>query len=367
MKNTFGHSVAVTLFGESHGEAIGAVVDGLAPGIPVDEAFIAAQLDLRRPFGKISTPRQESDPFRIVSGCFNGKTCGTPLTILIPNGDTQSKDYSKTKDLARPGHADLTAQLKYHGYQDYRGGGHFSGRITAALVAAGAIALSALEKKGIRIRSHIRACAGIADRPFAGAEQGLLADFEALRGAKFPVLDGQAAEQMKARIVEAAEACDSVGGILETAVCGLPAGVGEPWFDTLESVLAHMLFAVPAVKGVEFGDGFALADMRGSAANDPYRVENGRYITATNHNGGINGGITNGMPMLFRCGIKPTPSIFRPQDTVDLKTGENAVLSLEGRHDPVIVHRAAVVVDSVTALVLCDLLAQRFGTDWLAN
>ena len=367
MKNTFGHSVAVTLFGESHGEAIGAVVDGLAPGIPVDEAFIAAQLDLRRPFGKISTPRQESDPFRIVSGCFNGKTCGTPLTILIPNGDTQSKDYSKTKDLARPGHADLTAQLKYHGYQDYRGGGHFSGRITAALVAAGAIALSALEKKGIRIRSHIRACAGIADRPFAGDEQGLLADFEALRGARFPVLDGQAAEQMKARIVEAAEACDSVGGILETAVCGLPAGVGEPWFDTLESVLAHMLFAVPAVKGVEFGDGFALADMRGSTANDPYRVENGRYITTTNCNGGINGGISNGMPILFRCAFKPTPSIFREQDTVDFVKEENATLALEGRHDPVIVHRAAVVVDNVTALVLCDQLALRYGTDWLAE
>ncbi len=367
MKNTFGHSVAVTLFGESHGEAIGAVLDGLAPGIPVDEAFIAAQLDLRRPFGKISTPRQESDPFRIVSGCFNGVTTGTPLTVLIPNGDTQSKDYSKTKDLARPGHADLTAQLKYHGYQDYRGGGHFSGRITAALVAAGAIAIGALERKGIRIRSHIRACAGIADRPFAGDEQGLLADFAALRGAKFPVLDEQAGEAMKARVLEAAQAHDSVGGILETAVCGLPAGVGEPWFDTLESVLSHMLFAVPAVKGVEFGDGFALSDMRGSEANDPYRVENGRYVTATNHNGGINGGISNGMPILFRCAFKPTTSIFREQDTVDFVKEENTTLALEGRHDPVIVHRAAVVVDSVTALVLCDQLALRYGTDWLAE
>ena len=367
MKNTFGHSVAVTLFGESHGPAIGAVVDGLAPGIPVDEDFIRAQLTLRRPFGAVSTGRQEADPVQIVSGVFEGKTCGTPLTILIPNGDTKSRDYESTRSLARPGHADLTAQLKYHGYQDYRGGGHFSGRITAALVAAGAIALSALEKKGIRIRSHIRACAGIADRPFAGDEQGLLADFEALRGAKFPVLDEQAGEAMKARVAEAAQARDSVGGILETAVCGLPAGVGEPWFDTLESVLAHMLFAVPAVKGVEFGSGFALAGMKGSEANDPFRMENGRTVTVTNHNGGINGGITNGMPMLFRCGIKPTPSIFRPQDTVDLKTGENAVLSLEGRHDPVIVHRAAVVVDSVTALVLCDQLALRYGTDWLAE
>jgi len=367
VKNTFGQSVAVTLFGESHGPAIGAVVDGLAPGIPVDEDFIAAQLDLRRPFGKISTPRQESDPFRIVSGCFAGKTTGTPLTILIPNGDTKSHDYSKTKDLARPGHADLTAQLKYHGYQDFRGGGHFSGRITAALVAAGAIAIQALERKGITLRSHIRACAGVEDRPFASHEAGLKADFEALRGSKFPVLDEKAGEQMKDRILEAAEQQDSVGGILETAVCGLPAGVGEPWFDTLESLLAHMLFAVPAVKGVEFGTGFDLANMRGSAANDPYRVENGRYVTTSNHNGGINGGISNGMPVLFRCAFKPTPSIFRQQDTVDFAKEENATLTLEGRHDPVIVHRAAVVVDSVTALVLCDVLALRYGTDWLAE
>ena len=367
MKNTFGHSIAVTLFGESHGEAIGAVVDGLAPGIPVDEAFIAAQLDLRRPFGKISTPRQEADPFRIVSGCFDGYTTGTPLTVLIPNGDTKSKDYSRTKDLARPGHADLTAQMKYHGHQDYRGGGHFSGRITAALVAAGAIAITALERKGIRVRSHIRTCAGVEDRPFAGEEGGLLADFDTLKGSRFPVLDTAAAEEMQKRILQAAEEHDSVGGVLETAVCGLPAGVGEPWFDTLESMLAHMLFAVPAVKGVEFGDGFALAGMRGSAANDPIRAENGRYITETNRNGGINGGISNGMPVVFRCAFKPTPSIFREQQTVDMKTGENVTLALEGRHDPVIVHRAAVVVDSVTALVLCDALALRYGTDWLAE
>ncbi len=367
MKNTFGNSVAVTLFGESHGPAIGAVMDGLAPGIPVDEDFIRAQLTLRRPFGAVSTARQEADPFQIVSGVFEGRTTGTPLTILIPNGDTKSKDYSKTRDLARPGHADLTAQMKYHGYQDFRGGGHFSGRITAALVAAGAIAIQALERKGITLRSHIRACAGVEDRAFAGEEAGLKADFAALAGDCFPVLDGSAKEQMQAAVLAAKERNDSVGGILETAVCGLPAGVGEPWFDTVESVLSHMLFAVPAVKGVEFGSGFALANMTGSAANDPYRVENGRYTTTSNHNGGINGGITNGMPVVFRCAIKPTPSIFQAQDTVDFVKEENAVLALEGRHDPVIVHRAAVVVDSVTALVLCDLLALRFGTDWLAN
>ena len=367
MKNTFGTSVAVTLFGESHGPAIGAVMDGLAPGIPVDEDFIRDQLTLRRPFGAVSTARQESDPFQIVSGVFEGKTCGTPLTILIPNGDTKSRDYGRTRDLARPGHADLTAQLKYHGYQDFRGGGHFSGRITAALVAAGAIAISALKNKGITLRSHIRACAGVEDRPFAAGEAGLKADFAALGGDAFPVLDGGAKERMQAAVLKAKAQNDSVGGILETAVRGLPAGVGEPWFDTVESVLSHMLFAVPAVKGVEFGSGFALANMTGSAANDPYRVENGRYVTTSNHNGGVNGGITNGMPLVFRCAVKPTPSIFRAQDTVDFVKEENAVLALEGRHDPVIVHRAAVVVDSVTALALCDLLALRFGTDWLAN
>lgn len=367
MKNTFGSSVAVTLFGESHGPAIGAVIDGLAPGIPVDESFIAAQLDLRRPFGQLSTPRQESDPFQIVSGCFEGRTCGTPLTILIPNGDTHSKDYSRTKDLARPGHADLTAQLKYHGWQDYRGGGHFSGRITAALVAAGAVAITALEGKGITLRSHIRACAGVEDRPFPMEEDALRADFRKLAGQRFPVLDGIAGERMQQAVLEAREAHDSVGGVLETAVCGLPAGVGEPWFDTVESVLSHILFSVPAVKGVEFGDGFALAGMRGSTANDPFRMAGERVVTASNHNGGINGGITNGMPLVFRTAVKPTPSIFRQQETVDMKRGENALLELEGRHDPVIVHRAAVVVDSVTALALCDLLAQRFGTDWLAD
>ena len=205
------------------------------------------------------------------------------------------------------------------------------------------------------------------DRPFAADEAGLKADIQALRGQKFPVLEVDASAEMQARVLAAAEAHDSVGGILETAVCGLPAGVGEPWFDTLESLLAHMLFAVPAVKGVEFGDGFALAGMRGSRANDPFRVENGKYVTQTNRNGGINGGISNGMPVLFRCAFKPTPSIFQEQDTVDFHKGENATLALEGRHDPVIVHRAAVVVDSVTALVLCDQLALRFGTDWLAE
>ena len=360
MKNTFGTSVSVTLFGESHGPEIGAVVDGLAPGLPVDEAFIASQLTLRRPAGKISTARQEADAFRVVSGVFEGRTTGTPLTILIPNADTRSRDYQRGP--ARPGHADLAAYAKYHGFEDYRGGGHFSGRITAALVAAGAVVIPALKAKGILIGTHIARCAGIDDAPFGNS---LSADLERLNSLSFAVLDEQSGERMRAAIEAAASNGDSVGGVLETAVTGLPAGVGEPWFDTVEGVLSHALFSIPAVKGVSFGDGFALADLTGSAANDPFRMEGGRPVTVTNHNGGVNGGITNGMPLLFRCAVKPTPSIALEQQTVNPLNGEETALRISGRHDPAIVHRARVVVDSVTALVLCDLLALRYGTDWL--
>jgi len=364
MKNSFGTSVTVTLFGESHGAAIGAVIDGLAPGIPVDEGFIARRLTLRRPAGKTGTARREQDTFRIVSGVFEGRTTGTPICILIPNEDVRSRDYAATRALARPGHADYTAFCKYHGFEDYRGGGHFSGRVTAAVVAAGAIAISALRAKGIVLGSHVARCGGISDRGFsADPEQEL----EQLNGQSFAVLDAAAGEAMRAAIEAAGEAGDSVGGVVETAVCGLPAGVGEPWFDTVEGCLAKALFSVPAVKGVEFGDGFVLADMRGSAANDAFAMEGGRVVTKTNHNGGVNGGITNGMPLLFRCAVKPTPSIFREQDTVDFLRGEDAKLLLQGRHDPAVVHRARAVVDSVTALTLCDLLALRFGTDWLGG
>lgn len=362
MKNTFGSSVSVTVFGESHGPAVGAIIDGLAPGIPVDEAFIAEQLTKRRPAGKISTSRVEEDKFDILSGVFNGRTTGTPIAITVPNQNVKSADYSDVSRLARPGHADYTAHIKYHGFEDFRGGGHFSGRITAALVAAGAIAVSALASKGIKIGTHIRSCAGIADREFGDVDK----EIDELNAMNFAVLDHAISEAMVAEIEKAASEGDSVGGVLETVVTGFPAGVGEPFFDSLESVLSHAMFSVPAIKGVQFGDGFELADMRGSLANDQLRVENGGVVTKTNHNGGINGGITNGMPILFRCAVKPTPSIFKTQDTVDYLKLENAELSLKGRHDPAIIHRARVVVDSMTALALCDMLAQRFGTDWLA-
>ena len=363
MKNTFGQHLAVTLFGESHGPMIGAVLDGLCPGMPIDEENIRRMLRLRQPGGEISTARKEADDFRIVSGVYNGRTTGTPLTVLIPNGDTKSDDYARTRELMRPGHADYPAQCKYHGYQDPNGGGHFSGRITAALVASGAICHSALEGKGIAIGTHVARCAGIQDRPFADPAS----DIHSLAGSTFPVLDPKAAEQMRQAILAAKAEGDSVGGVLETLVTGLPAGLGEPWFDTFEGVLAHILFSVPAVKGVEFGDGFALSDRKGSQVNDPLAYENGKVVALSNHAGGIGGGITSGMDVIFRCAVKPTPSIAKPQQTVDISRQENGVLEIKGRHDPAIVHRARIVIDAVTAIAVYDMLAGRFGTDYFAK
>ena len=365
MKNTFGNSVTVTLFGESHGPAIGAVIDGLAAGIRIDEEYIKAKLSLRRPYGKISTARREADEFEFLSGVFKGYTTGTPLCILIRNEDTRSSDYEQVSRLARPSHADLTASYKYGGFEDYRGGGHFSGRITAALVAAGAILMKALEDKGILIGTHIKSCGSVSDRAFKDSEGEGEKDIKALESMDFPVLDDGAAELMKAQILAAAQEGDSVGGILETMVLGMPGGVGEPWFDTVEGMIAHSIFSVPAVKGVEFGAGFDITRMRGSEANDCLRTDGQRIYTETNNSGGINGGITNGMPIVFRTAIKPTASIFKEQETVDIIKGENAVLSLKGRHDPAIVHRAAVVVSAVTAITLSDLLAEKYGADWL--
>ena len=361
MKNTFGNSVAITLFGESHGEYIGAVIDGLAPGIEIDRDYIADMLKARRPEGKISTSRIEKDEFKIVSGVVNNHTTGTPLTILIPNENVKSSDYAEMQTVARPSHADFSAECKYHGFQDSRGGGHFSGRITAAIVAAGAVCRFALEQKGICIGTHIKKCAGVEDRDFIELQE----DVNALNGKIFAVLDEASEEKMREAILAAAAEGDSVGGVLETAVVGLPAGVGEPWFDTIEGMLSHIIFSIPAVKGIEFGAGFSIADMRGSEANDPFRIKDGEVVTATNNSGGINGGITNGMPIIFRTAIKPTPTIFNPQETIDFKEMRETELKASGRHDPAIVQRARVVQDAVTAIALCDALALRFGTDWL--
>lgn len=359
MKNTFGNALTLTLFGESHGTAIGAVLDGLAPGIKVDGNFIAKQMDKRRAYGKISTGRQEEDKAEIISGVFNSFTTGTPLTIIIKNKNTRSGDYERSA--ARPGHADYTGFTKYNGFEDFRGGGHFSGRLTAPIVAAGAIVLDALKNKGILIGTHIKKCAGIEDRNFENLQE----DLAFLDDKIFAVFSQETEEKMKEKITLSAEHGDSVGGILETAVAGLPAGVGEPWFDSLESIISHGIFSIPAVKGIEFGAGFYIADMKGSEANDPIKYDGEKVITETNNNGGINGGISNGMPVIFRTAIKPTPSIFKEQNTIDFVEEKNTVLLLKGRHDPCIVHRAAVVQTAVTALAVADLLTQRFGTDYL--
>jgi len=358
MKNTIGNSITLTLYGESHGPSIGAVLDGLAAGIPVNEDFIRHQLSLRRPAGSISTARVESDPFVIESGVFNGYTTGTPIMIRIPNADTRSGDYEFSA--ARPGHADYAAFCKYHGFEDRRGGGHFSGRLTAAVVAAGAILLQALQNKGITVTTHIAEIAGVQDRAF----EDYAADHEILKDKNFPVLDESAGEEMQKAITAAKAEGDSVGGILESVILGMPAGVGEPAFDSLESIIAHALFSIPAVKGVEFGAGFGLAYMTGSMANDEMVSDNGVTLRSGNM-GGIFGGISVGAPITVRAAIKPTPTIGKAQQTVTLPSLENTTLSAKGRHDPCIVHRAAVVASSMLALSAADLLALRYGTDWL--
>ena len=371
MKNTFGHDLALTIFGESHGAAIGAVLDGMAAGVPVDEAFLAACMDKRRARGDgLSTARVEADAVKFLSGVVNGRTTGTAIALMIENQNTRSGDYAKTADLLRPGHADYTAYAKYHGYQDARGGGHFSGRVTAALVAGGAIVLGALNRAGIDIATHIGQCAGISDTPFALDDPAALAgQAEALltKPEGFALLNGEVEEPMKAAIRAAGAEGDSVGGVLETAILGLPAGVGEPYFDSLESEIAHLAFSIPAVKGIEFGSGFGFAGMRGSEANDAFRMQNGRIVTATNHNAGLNGGISNGMPVVFRTAVKPTPSIYKQQDTVDYIAKQNAELSIQGRHDPCIVPRAAIVQTCAAALAVGDLLTAKYGMAWMED
>lgn len=363
MKNTIGNNFSITLFGESHGKAIGAVLDGVPSGIAVDEAFIARQMEKRKGINSISTPRREVDAVKILSGVFEGRTTGTPICFMIENTDTKSKDYSLAKDLARPGHADYTAEKRYGGFQDYRGGGHFSGRLTAPLVAAGALALSMLREKGIEIATHISSCGEIKDREFGN----LAEDIRQLENLSFPVLSEKAGKEILSYIEKAKKEGDSVGGTLTTVVTGMPAGVGEPWFDSVESMLSHGLFSIPGVKGVEFGKGFDFSKMKGSEANDEFAAVNGNIITKTNNNGGINGGITNGMPIEFTVAVKPTPSIYKKQNTVNFKTAQSAELEINGRHDPAIIHRARVVVDSVTAIILCDLLITRFGTQFFGK
>ena len=363
MKNTFGNNISITLFGESHGTAIGAVLDGIAAGIKIDTDYITKKLNLRKPYGKISTARCEADEVYFISGVRDGITTGTPITILFENKDANSKDYSEYKDTPRPSHADYVAQMKYGGAQDERGGGHFSGRLTAPIVAIGAILQAILESKGIYIGTHITNLHGICDRDFSSLKD----DISVLSKKSFPVLDGISEEIMIREIEDAASKGDSVGGILESAVIGLPVGVGEPWFDSLESTLSHALFSIPGIKGVEFGLGFGFAEKYGSEANDAFMTDGEKIFTKTNNSGGINSGISNGMPIIFRTAVRPTPSIYKEQCTVSLKAMKNTTLTIKGRHDPAIIHRARAVVDAITAIAVADALASTFGTSYFGG
>ena len=357
MSSEFGHLLKISVFGQSHGKAIGVVVDGLPAGEAIDLDELQAFLDRRKPGkNRLSTARKESDAPTFLSGLENGKTCGAPLCAVIENGDQHSGDYAGLTDTPRPGHADYTAAVKWGGQADMRGGGHFSGRLTAPLCIAGGIAKQILARRGIHVGAHLAEVAGIADDPFPLHPTAEL--FEKLAAKDFPVLDDGAGERMQQAILAAREALDSVGGIVECAAIGLPAGLGDPMFDGVENRLAAALFGIPAVKGVEFGAGFAAARSRGSENNDAFSVQNGAVVTDTNHAGGILGGITNGMPILLRTAMKPTPSIARAQKTVRLSQMEEIPLEIRGRHDPCIAHRAVPVVEAVTAAVLLDLLLE---------
>lgn len=356
MGSSFGKNINVSIFGQSHSASIGVVIDGLPAGHRIDMEKLAQFMSRRAPGrNEYSTQRSESDTPVILSGLKDGVLCGAPFAAVIKNTDAVSRDYSELSDKPRPGHADFTAQMKYNGTQDYSGGGHFSGRLTAPLCIAGGIMLQLLEEEGIKVGAHICEIAGVRDFSFDPVNVSE-EDFDRLRASSFPVNDPEAGEIMKTAISAAKKAGNSVGGIIECAAIGLPAGVGDPMFDGMENMIACTVFAVPAVKGIEFGSGFAGSRSMGSANNDPFTCENGMIRTLTNNHGGILGGITSGMPLIFRAAIKPTPSISIEQDTVSFSTKEKAKISTKGRHDPCIVPRAIPCVESAASIAIYDSL-----------
>lgn len=356
MSSDFGKNIHYSIFGQSHSEAIGIVIDGLPAGETVDPYEIRRFMSRRAPAGKeYATKRQEEDLFQILSGVFNDKTCGAPLCAVIMNQDIQSKSYEDIKDLMRPGHADFTARLKYNGFEDYRGGGHFSGRLTAPLCFAGGLIKSILEKRGIVVGAHILTLGSVQDKPFDPVRVSA-DDLKDPGRYSFPTFNIGVGDTMQAQIGLTAKKNDSIGGVIEAGVVGLPPGLGDPMFDGVENLLAKHLFGIPAVKGVEFGDGFAAASLRGSENNDAFYLENGVVRTKTNHAGGILGGITTGMPLILRVAVKPTPSIGKEQETIDIAASEETTVTVGGRHDPCIVPRAVPVVESVIAMTLLDIL-----------
>ena len=354
MSSCYGKNVKISIFGQSHSEAIGVVIDGLPWGFQPDMQALSDFMTRRAPGqNELGTARKEADRVEILSGLVNGKTCGAPLAAAIKNTNAHSADYENIMDIPRPGHADFTAHMKFGGCQDVSGGGHFSGRLTAPLCIAGAICKQILEREGICIGAHIDSVAGISDDKFNPMIVSA-ADFERVLANGFPVLNAEAGEKMRAAILAAKAEGDSVGGTVECAVTGLPAGLGDPMFDGMENRIAQIVFGIPAIKGIEFGNGFEAAALLGSENNDPYRMANGKIVTEGNNHGGILGGITSGMPLLFRVAVKPTPSISKEQNSVSMSKNENAVLTVKGRHDPCIVQRVVPCVEAAAAIAVLD-------------
>lgn len=356
MSSTYGERIKISVFGESHGNGIGVVIDGLPAGVKIDMDKVLVQMARRAP-GKdrTATPRLEKDFPNVLSGMLDDTLTGAPLCAVIENTNTRSGDYSNLLSCPRPGHSDYAAFVKYNGANDIKGGGHFSGRITAPIVFAGAVCRQLLEQKGIKIAAHIASIGSVEDERFNPVE---IEDelIERLNLSSFALIDGSAEEKMRDEVEKARTSLDSVGGTIECAVTGIGAGFGNPMFDGVEGVIAKAVFGVPAIKGIEFGKGFELSQMRGSQSNDPFRYKDGRVVTETNNMGGILGGITNGMPVIFRAAVKPTPSIAQKQKTVDLQKKENAELEVHGRHDPCIVPRAVPVIEAVTAIAVINML-----------
>ena len=354
MSSVIGNNIKLSIFGESHSEYIGLTIHGLNPGIKIDLDYVDKMLELRRPDGILTTSRIEKDEYKIISGYFNGFTTGAPLTILVANNNTISKDYHP--EVIRPSTSDYPAYVKYNGFNDYRGSGMFSGRTTVVLVIAGTIARQILKTKNIEVASKIKSILNIED------EETLdLSKVNEFNNLKFPTVSLEKRKEMEEVILKAKSNLDSVGGIIETYVLNMPVGVGEPYFDSIESVLSHLVFSIPGVKGVEFGEGFNITKMFGSKANDGLSYEDGNVIFKKNSSGGINGGLSNGQPIIMRTAFRPTPSIAKKQNTINVKTSENEELELHGRHDPCFVMRARVVVDSVVALGLLDLISNKIG------
>ena len=352
MSSTYGNNLKLSIFGQSHGPAVGMTLDGIPAGLPVDAEKLQTFLNRRVPgHNNWSTSRKESDKPEFLGGIVDGYTCGAPIAAMIPNTNTRSVDYDNLKDCPRPGHADYTAQIKYGGFQDAAGGGHFSGRLTAPLCIAGGLCKQWLEEMGIQISAHILAIGECGDNYFDPMDP----EVESVPS-EFPVLNPEAGAAMQKIITEAKAAGDSVGGIVECAITGLPAGIGEPMFGGVESRIAQIVYGIPAVKGIEFGIGFDCACVPGSASNDAFSIANGRVVTETNNAGGILGGITNGMPVIFTTAFKATPSISCPQNSISLRSGEPMELTITGRHDPCIVPRAVPVVEAAAAIAIYDLI-----------